>query len=73
MHMFQPYQGGMRHLTVDFDTGFSGCNAKVTHARQEGGGARISVSPIIKKKIEFLSVAVTSASCSVQPGNIFGQ
>lgn len=73
MDVYAPFQaGGMRHVAVEFDTGFASCKAKVTYAKPPGTKESVAFSPITKKYVEFQSLTPGSASCELQSGNVFG-
>jgi len=75
MEIFSPYAGGggMRHIVVTFDSGFGSCSASVTNAGQPGTTVFRGFSLIEKRPVEFHSVSMSGATCSVRAGNVFAQ
>jgi hypothetical protein len=56
---------GVRRVTINFEGG--SCSAKVSYARL--GGAK----PLVGSHATINSVDVSTASCAIRPGNVFGQ
>jgi hypothetical protein len=69
LQVFQPFQGGMRRIAVEFADGFGTCSSNITYPKQEGAGSRIAFSPITKRQVEFQSMTASGASCGVSDGN----
>jgi hypothetical protein len=66
--------GGVRRISVSFDSGFQRCTAKIARAKEVGKAAIVvDKSPITNARVEILSVTVSGESCSVQAGNVLGQ
>lgn len=61
-----------RRIVVSFSGDFTNCEAKVARANEKGVGTTIGRSMISGAAIEVKSASVSSASCSVQRGNVFG-
>jgi hypothetical protein len=64
-------KGGARRFIIDFDAGFTSCNAKASTGF-ESGKTKISLSPVIHQYVEIKSVTTSGESCSVQSGNVLG-
>jgi hypothetical protein len=63
--------GGARRVVVQVSGG--GCSAQVTIGKDVGGSGVMRAKSLASgKAIEVRSVAVTSTSCSVREGNVFG-
>jgi hypothetical protein len=71
MTVFARTRGGAYRTVAHFEGNFTGCSA-TTGLGFESGQTSISVSPITRRRVEMRSLAVTSVSCSVQSGNVFG-
>ncbi len=63
---------GARLISVDFGSSFDGCSANVMRGKETGAATMTVKSQITGKVVEIKSVSVSSASCSMRPGNIFG-
>ncbi len=74
--VFMPSRGGgsssIRRMTVDFDSSFASCSAKVVRARQEGASLMVGISMTTGRRVEVQSVTVSGATCSIRAGNVFG-
>ena len=71
MTVFGQSRGGAQRTVVHFEGGFAGCRA-TTGLGFQSGQTSVTVSPITGRRVEMRSLAVTSVSCSVQSGNVFG-
>jgi hypothetical protein len=71
MTVFGQTRGGAQRTVVHFEGGFTGCSA-TTGLGFQSGQTSVSVSPITGRRVEMRSLAVTSVSCSVRSGNVFG-
>ncbi len=71
MTVISANNGGARRAVIDFDAGFTSCNAKASTGF-EAGRTKISLSPITHKRIEMKSVTSGGESCSIQSGNVLG-
>jgi hypothetical protein len=65
--------GGARMAKIDFDQGFSSCTANVILGRENAQGIAHGRSLISGQALEIKSAKVTSTSCAVRSGNVFGQ
>ena len=65
-------QGG-RHVSVEFDQGFSSCTVQVTIGREAGTDLIKGRSLTTGKRIAFQSQGTSGASCSIRDGNVFAQ
>lgn len=73
MVVFLPFrQGGMRRATIEFDRDYKTCKARVAFAREEGATQMLAYSPITRKMVEFKSATTSGETCTLRPGNIFG-
>jgi hypothetical protein len=61
-------ESGARQVTVDFGAGFSSCTLRVLQGK-ENGRPQIVRSQITGRKLEVLSVAINSPTCSVRDSN----
>jgi hypothetical protein len=61
-------ESGARQVTVDFGPGLSSCTLRVLQGK-ENGRPQIVRSQITGRKLEVLSVAINSPTCSVRDGN----
>ena len=74
MEIFAPYAaGGMRQIVVTFEPGFGSCSASVASLEQAGQTVFRGYSLIQKRPVEFHSVSMTGATCSVRTGNVFAE
>lgn len=71
MTVFGQTGGGAQRTVVHFEGGFASCHA-TTGLGFQSGQTSVSVSPITGRRVEMRSLAVTSVSCSVRSGNVFG-
>ncbi len=63
--------GGARRVTVTFSEDFTTCSINVIHGKS---GARTRHRDLANTQwLELLSIKVTSTSCNVTSGNVFGQ
>jgi hypothetical protein len=65
--------GGARMAKIDFDQGFSGCTANVILGRENGQGIAHGRSLVSGQALEIKSAKVTTTSCAVRSGNVFGE
>jgi hypothetical protein len=63
---------GAMMISVTFDSGFSGCSAKVVTGKSGGAAYTRVHSMITGGTYDFYSVQTSGESCSVQSGNVFG-
>jgi hypothetical protein len=61
--------GGAYRTSVDFDSSFTSCSARVVLAFQSGRTS-ITLSPISKRYLEIKSTTVNGMSCSIRAGNV---
>jgi hypothetical protein len=61
-------ESGARQVSVDFGSGFSSCTLRVLQGK-ENGRPQIVRSQITGRRLEVLSVAINSPTCSVRDGN----
>jgi hypothetical protein len=66
------FERGARRMTIVFDSGFAGCTLSVVNAKEKGSGSIMIVSSTTGKKLEVLSSSISSPTCSVRDGNVFG-
>jgi hypothetical protein len=71
MTVFARTRGGVYRTVVHFEGGFTGCSA-TTGLGFQSGQTSVSISPITGRRVEMRSLEVTSVSCSVRSGNVFG-
>lgn len=64
-------RGGARRTVVNFDNSFTSCSA-TTGLGFQHGQTSITISPITGQRVEMRSATVSSVSCSLQNGNVFG-
>jgi hypothetical protein len=69
--MTTEFQSGARQVTVDFDSAFTSCQAKVVHGKEAGVGAIRQTSVFGGKQVEFRAIEVTSVACAIREGNVF--
>jgi hypothetical protein len=63
---------GARRVSITFDAGYGSCNARVIFGREGGAGALRGRSRVNGEPFEVLSSEVSTPSCSVRSGNVFG-
>jgi hypothetical protein len=56
---------------IDFDSGFSSCNANVVLGREGGAGIARGRSQITGAALEIKSARVINSSCAIRSGNVF--
>jgi hypothetical protein len=71
--MTTEFQSGARQITVDFDSGFTSCQAKVVHGKEAGVGTIRQTSVFGSKQVEARAIEVSGVTCSVREGNVFTQ
>jgi hypothetical protein len=69
--MTSQFQSGARQITVDFDSGFTSCQAKVVHGKEAGVGTIRQTSMFGGKQLELRTIEVSGVTCSVREGNVF--
>jgi hypothetical protein len=67
------FNGGARHIQIDFDANFANCTADVIVGKAAGAGSFTVTSAVTHQKIEVQSTSVAGVSCSVKDGNVFAQ
>jgi hypothetical protein len=65
-------QGGMRRLLIDFGDKFDNCSAKPSYVTEAGSPTSLGRSPITHKLVEFKSITMSDATCSILSRNVFG-
>jgi hypothetical protein len=68
----QQFVKGARRVSINFGEGFRNCSIKVLHGKQVGAQTIHYRDYNTDAEYEILTIAVTSTSCSIQAGNIFG-
>ena len=68
-----PMEGGVRRVAADFNDNFSGCTAQVLTGMEAGAKKIVMKSVGSGLPFEIHSIQTSSASCSVQDGNVFVQ
>ena len=63
---------GAMMIRVTFDSGFSGCSARVITGKTGGAGFTRVHSMVTGGTYDFYSVQTSGESCSIQSGNVFG-
>jgi hypothetical protein len=71
--MTTEFQSGARQITVDFDSSFTSCQAKVVHGKEAGVGTIHQTSVFGGKQVEARAIEVSGVTCSVPEGNVFTQ
>jgi hypothetical protein len=61
---------GARRVIVTFDTGYTGCSARVIYGK-EGGAAIRATSMISGRRLQVHSLEISTPTCSVRAGNVF--
>jgi hypothetical protein len=64
---------GARRISITFDSGYGNCSARVIFGREGGAGALRGRSRINDEHFEVLSSEVSTLSCAITPGNVFGE
>jgi hypothetical protein len=72
MALMGPLPGGIRHVLVSFDEGFTSCTATAGLAVESGKATTNGKSPINGRPLQITKVTAGSASCSIRDGNVFG-
>ncbi len=67
-----PMVGGVRRVAADFNESFSGCAAQVLTGMESGAKKIVMKSLGSGLPFEIHSIQTSSASCSIQNGNVFG-
>jgi len=65
---------GARRTTVSFSDGFAACSIAVTFGKKNAQGPLVvhGWPPYEDRQFEIIDYKISSPSCSVRPGNIFG-
>jgi hypothetical protein len=63
---------GAMMIRVTFDSGFSGCSAKVVSGKSSGAAYTRVHSMVTGGVYDIYSVQTSGESCSIQSGNVFG-
>jgi hypothetical protein len=71
--MTTEFQSGARQITVDFDSSFTSCQAKVVHGKEAGVGAIRQTSVFGGEQVGARAIEVSGVTCSVREGNVFTQ
>lgn len=69
--MTTEFQSGARQVTVDFDSAFTSCQAKVVHGKEAGVGRIRQTSAFGGKQVQFRTIEVSGVTCAVREGNVF--
>jgi hypothetical protein len=69
--MTTEFQSGARQITVDFDSSFTSCQAKVVHGKEAGVGTMRQTSVFGGKQVDVRGIEVSGVTCSVKEGNVF--
>jgi hypothetical protein len=69
--VYRELPSGARRISVDVDGGGTGCKAGVVNGRQAGKTITLQMGG--RGRIEVTSIQISSVSCSIQNGNVFGQ
>jgi hypothetical protein len=67
------FNGGARHIRIDFDAEFSGCSASVILGRAANASTFTLRSAITGVPIEVQSQSASGAACSITNGNVFAE
>lgn len=68
----QKFLRGARRVIVDFDAVFANCTVRILHGKEAGSQA-ISYRDMTRgEHWEIQTISVTSSSCSIRDGNVFG-
>jgi hypothetical protein len=69
----QSFLEGARRVIIDFDSRYANCSVKVLHGKA-AGSSNIKYRNFSRPSqiFEILSIKVTSTSCALQDGNVFG-
>lgn len=67
------FNGGARHIQVDFDPGFGSCSASVIIGKAAGAATFTLKSASTGVPIEVQSQSTSGAACSVRDGNVFAK
>jgi hypothetical protein len=62
------FENGARRIVVDFDSGFSSCQGKVIHGKEQGKNT-MRHTGLNGQSIEVRAVSVSSVSCAIREGN----
>jgi hypothetical protein len=66
--------GGLaRRTIIEFNEGFTTCEAHVIFAKQTGSDVVVGRNLVTGQLQEYRSATVTSVTCSVRDGNVFAQ
>jgi hypothetical protein len=68
----QHFSKGARRVFIGFSDAFHNCSIKVMHGKQVGAQTIHYQDYNTGEEYEILTIVVTSTSCSIQEGNIFG-
>ena len=72
IHTDVKYESGARRITVNFDEGFRSCSVNIIHGKEEGAPGIVQYG--MNTRLHMLtSVSVSSPTCSIRDGNIFGE
>lgn len=63
---------GAMMISVTFDSGFSGCSARVISGKSGGAAYTRVHSMVTGGTYDFYSVQTSGENCSIQSGNVFG-
>jgi hypothetical protein len=69
--MTSVFQSGARQISVDFDSAFTSCQAKVLHGKEAGQQTMRHTSLFGSHTVEISSIEVSGVTCAVQQGNVF--
>ncbi len=67
----QHFDRGARRVIISFGEGWSNCTLRVLHGKEVGSSSIVYSGYRDGVKYQILSIAVTSTSCTIQPGNVF--
>jgi hypothetical protein len=65
------FESGARRIAVDFDGGFTSCQAKVLYGKESGQSSMRQRTMFGEQNVEFGAVQISSVGCSVRQGNVF--
>jgi hypothetical protein len=68
----QQFSKGARRVAISFSDSFRACAIQVLHGKQVGAQTIHYRDYSTDVDYEILTIAVTSTSCSIQEGNVFG-
>src|SRR6266853_1231507 len=67
-----PLMAGARRVSITFDSGYTGCKARVIWGREGGTGPIRQRGMLGPRRFEVVSIQTSTPQCSVTSGNIFG-